>query len=738
MALSQDCIHCTIKRIIFNRDDFFITRCVDEKGNIFSAKGTMPNIREGAAVKMFGDWFEDKKWGRQFTFDYVEEEMPSTVQGMEKYLASALIKGVGPGTAKKIVEKFGENTKDVLDNHPERLLEIEGIAKKKMEMISASWKKNQAVSDLMIYFRQVGITITQGIKIYEMYGDRSKGLIESNPYIITEIDGFGFKTADSIAAKIGFDAEDPRRIEAGILYVMEALAQAQGHCYVPGNVLAKFTCDKLLYIKNYELAEKSIGKLIDNRKLRCDDAGDYYLPKYWYSEDLVSRRLCTLMKTATIAKITPADIKATIQKLDFELATAQKAAVEGAARHRVMIITGGPGTGKTTVTAAITSMYQKKGLEVLLAAPTGRAAKRLSEGNRGMKAQTIHRLLEAQHDGSFLRDRSNPIEGDLLIVDECSMIDIQLMSRLMDAVPDYLPIIFVGDPDQLPSVGPGNVLRDMIDSKVIPTFKLNVVYRQGEESGIVANSDNVNNGRSIDMPSVPAPYGKTPRELAEYIFKSGTETMFCECDEPERTANIINELTDVLTTKGGYSIDDVQVLAPMKEGSAGTKNLNKIIQDRKIPKGKTDYPAFRIGDKVMQIRNNYDKDVFNGDVGFVRKINRIDREMTVEFDKGKYVTYDVSELDELLLAYAITIHKSQGAEFSVVIVPVLTAFYVMLQRTLIYTAFSRAKTKLIVVGQKEAMNIAIGNAKSQNRLTKLSQNLQCPNGSRGAASLLPF
>jgi len=675
----------------------------------------------GEILKMQGEWANHPKFGEQFKVVHYKSLVPASVAGVEKYLGSGLIKGIGPVMAKRIVKKFEKETLDIIEQEVEKLTEVDGIGRKRIEMIKKAWADQKEIRQVMIFLQSHGVSSAYATKIFKTYGNESIEVVQENPYrLATDIFGIGFLTADRIAEKLGFAKDSERRAEAGILYVLHQLAD-EGHVYYPFQPLIN-KCQEILEV-DQKILSRALSSLNAEKKIVIDDLqekefkADYqavYLAKFHLSETNIAARLKALINAPkSIRPIDPDKALKWVQKqLDITLAPKQIDAVRRAVTDKVLVITGGPGTGKTTIVNAILKIFVKSGVKLLLAAPTGRGAKRMSEAT-GYEAKTIHRLLEYSiQKGGFQKNDQTPLRCDLLIVDEASMIDTILMHHLLKAIPPRATFILVGDVNQLPSVGAGNVLHDIIASGAVPVMELNEIFRQARESLIIVNAHKINQGL---MPA----FKPSGHKLADFYF--------IEQEEPEKVLGIILELVKERIPKrfGFDPIDDIQVLTPMHKGMVGAGNLNLELQNALNPGpdslsrgGKN----FRINDKVMQVQNDYEKEVFNGDLGRIVRINLEAQEVTIDFD-GKKVPYDYPDLDEVVLAYAISIHKSQGSEYPAVVIPILTQHYVLLQRNLIYTAVTRGKKLVVMVGSKKALAMGIGNDKTKKRYTHLRHRL---------------
>lgn len=704
-------LRCVVEHITYqNQENGWSVMKVKVKGydNLVTITGSLLDVPVGSVLLVDGDWRVDSKYGQQFVAQSWTEVMPATLYGIEKYLGSGLVKGIGPAYAKAIVSRFGLETIDVIENDIERLLEVPRLGKKRMEKIRESWEKQKDIKEVMVFLQGHGVSTTFAAKIYRKYEKESIAKVKDNPYqLADDIWGIGFKTADSIASKMGYEKNDPRRCRSGILYTLNELAE-EGHVYAEPEQLVEAA------VKLLEAEETAVRQALASMMEAKDVIADndvIYLPPFYYAENGSAKRLQSLLSdnslfNSDIAAEPEAEYSAKSGGIVYD--EVQQSAIQKALDSKVMVLTGGPGTGKTTTTQGIISAFNARRMSILLAAPTGRAAKRMTEAT-GMEAKTIHRLLEYNPMDGYKRNEENPLEGDALIVDECSMIDILLFYNLMKAIPSNMRLILVGDIDQLPSVGAGNVLRDIIDSRQIPVVRLTRIFRQAQSSRIVMNAHAINAGQ---FPNI----------------KNGLDTDFFfinQEDADEMVQLIIGLVRDRLPKKYGFPPKEIQVLTPMQRGTVGAGNLNIELQNALNPTGPSltrgGY-TFRQGDKVMQIRNNYDKNVFNGDIGYITAVDTNERTLTVNFD-NRPVEYDITELDEIVQAYAITIHKSQGSEFPVVVMPVTMKHFVMLQRNLIYTGITRAKKICVLVGTTKALAYAIRNQTVSKRNTKLKERL---------------
>ena len=737
-------IRCVVERITYQNPEngYTILKCrVKDYAELVPVIGNLLDVNVGSVLLVEGNWKVDTKYGKQFVAESWEETLPATVYGMEKYLGSGLIKGVGPKFAKRIVMKYGIDTFNIIEDNVGLLIEVEGIGHKRVQMIAESWERQKEVKNVMLFLQDNGVSTSYAAKIYKQYGNESIPTVKENPYrLADDIWGIGFKTADQIASKLGFEKNSFVRLRSGIMYTLSELSN-DGHVYAEKNQLIKAATELL------EAEEECIIMTMDEM-LRKEDLirekspiEAIYLPPFYYAEIGTASKLKKLAQTPATDRLWTGlmkarsesgkedlsiDVGAIEKRVGMTYDDVQRDAIRQAATAKVMVLTGGPGTGKTTTTHGIISAYKAYGLKILLAAPTGRAAKRMTEAT-GLEAKTIHRLLECKPPEGYQKDEENPLEGDVLIVDECSMIDIILMNSLLKAIPQNMRLILVGDIDQLPSVGAGNVLRDIIDSGSFPIVRLTRIFRQAQSSRIIMNAHKINEGKNPDISN-----GKD----SDFFFM-----------ENEDAEAVVPQIVELVKTKlpNYYHVDSkqIQVLTPMQRGVVGAINLNLALQEALNPtetevfmrgRGAVMMPkdtlrrsgfAFRAEDKVMQIKNNYDKEVFNGDIGIVESVNAEDRTLKVNFD-NRTVEYDISELDEIVHAYATTIHKSQGSEYPIVVMPVLMNHYVMLQRNLIYTGITRAKKILVMVGTKKALSYAIRNVTVMKRNTLLKERLFNP------------
>ncbi len=710
----MESIKGTIERIVFrNEENGYVVARISSNShdeNLTTIVGNIASINIGENYELKGEWTNNQKYGRQFSFkDYILI-LPTSLLGIKRYLSSGLIKGVGPATAERIVNHFGNKTLDILENDLKRLTEIEGIAEKRVEIIEKSWEEQKEIKRVMLFLQSYQITTGYAVKIFKTYGNAAIKKLEENPYcLINDVMGIGFKIADNIAQKLGIEADSPERIEAGIKYILQELAN-QGHCYGVKSEIIKFGSE--LLEADESLFEKALNHLNDGEEIIIQSE-KIWLPYYYYSELGICKKLIKLIEYPhQIININLKEkIKSIEEKYHITFAREQKKAINQVLLNRILVLTGGPGTGKTTTTLGLIELFKELKFNITLAAPTGRAAKKISE-TTGREAKTIHRLLKySPKNNTFFKNEDNPIHTDVIILDEVSMIDVILMNQLLKAILPGTFLVLIGDVDQLPSVGPGNVLKDIIESGVIPVVRLTTIFRQESRSLIIVNSHRINEGK------YPILKGEKERDF-----------YFLEEEIPQAAVRkIINLCTTRLPSK--YKIDpvvDIQVLTPMYKGEVGADNLNYQLREALNPKGtqiKYRDNIFRVNDKIMQIKNNYDKEVFNGDIGTINKINLEESTLEVSFYERK-VSYDFAELNELVLAYAITVHKSQGSEYKIVIIPVTTQHYLLLQRNLLYTGITRARDMVILIGTKKALWIAIKNNKTFHRNTLLQERLR--------------
>jgi len=705
----------------FNEDNNYLiarVRSKDEPGP-FSIVGHLTKVTPGELLRLTGAWVTHPKYGRQFQVETFDREMPATVNGIRRYLASGQIKGVGEVLAGRMVEAYGEKVLEILDTEPEKLLKVEGVGKKKLQEIKASWDAQHEVHSLLLFLQTHEIPTTYAGKIHKLYGSAAESRIRANPYELAyEIRGIGFKTADNMALRLGFAKDSPERIQAALVYVLFSLSE-QGHLFAPKDTLFEKTSAMLGPVEP-ELLEEGLGALEELKRVKVEALPGVGVEAAVYLRHLYALEVEIARRLFDLASHPGADLRGKVEKLlptlesaaKLQLSPEQRQAAVDACANKVFIITGGPGTGKTTITRMVVAALDKLALKVKLAAPTGRAAKRLAEAT-GMPAATLHRLLQSAPDGSFAVCEDNKLKTDVLLVDEASMLDARLCAHMLRALPWTSRLILVGDADQLPSVGPGNILSDILGSQAVGSARLTRIYRQARQSLIVVNAHRINQGQLPQTASGPAPE-------ADFFW--------VEQDDPALVRDMITGLVCERIPRA-YGLDamrDVQVLSPMHKGEAGTQALNEALRERLNPTGPEvarGLVRFRLGDRVLQTKNDYEKDVFNGDLGHIEDVDVEEGEVLVSFD-GRTVAYDRTELDELAPAYAISIHKSQGSEYPAVVVPILTQHYVMLRRNLIYTALTRARRLAILIGSRRAMLLGLRNASGDRRHTYLNYRLR--------------
>ena len=718
----------TLERLTFQNDDtgYTVARLIP-KGKTYEVTvvGTLSGVNVGELLHLQGSWTSHPQYGHQFEVRSFSVQYPATIEGLRKYLGSGLVRGVGPVTANRIVDHFGLEILNVIETSPQRLLEVSGIGKKRAGQIARAWEDQKLIKEIMIFLQGHGVSTSLAVKIFKQYGEKSIEVVRANPYqLARDVYGIGFRTADKIARQMGIALTAPERLQAGLLYGLSMLSD-EGHCFATRQQLLN-EAGPLLEVSQAE-CEVQLDALVAKDELFSEDMPDLgegvrgiFLPPFYLAERGVTSKLRRI-------QLAQRDRLSGFQGVEWEKAFAwlalqspieltkqQMEAVQMALTHKVSILTGGPGTGKSTITGSIIRMLQARKNSVLLSAPTGRAAKRLSE-TTGMEAKTIHRLLEFKPGASnvFLRDKENPLDADLVIIDETSMVDLLLMNHLLGAIDQGSHVLLVGDVDQLPSVGPGNVLRDLIASGVVPVTRLDTIFRQAEDSYIIVNAHRINQG---EMPVVS--------QKAKDFF------LFSEQD-PQKAADwVVDLVANRIPQKFGFSsATDIQVLSPMHRGSVGVAELNLRLQEALNPPGagKVEYRhgsrVFREGDRVMQIRNDYERLVFNGDMGKITEINLEDASLMIDYD-GRAVPCEFSQLDEVVHAYAVSIHKSQGSEFPVVVIPLLVQHYMMLQRNLVYTAVTRARKLVVLVGSRKAIAMAVKNNRIAERNTRLAKRMQ--------------
>jgi exodeoxyribonuclease V alpha subunit len=705
-----------IERVTFaSEDSGFSVLKVKAKGHrdLVTVVGTLPSVSAGEWLTAQGHWVQDREFGLQFRAEMLASTAPTTKEGIEKYLGSGMVKGIGPIYAKKLVDNFGEKIFDIIEKESARLEDVDGIGPKRRKKIKEAWAEQKVIRNIMVFLHSNGVSTSRATRIFKTYGEDAIEKVRSDPYrLAKDIHGIGFKTADQIAQKIGIPVDSLLRACAGLSHVLIE-ATGEGHCALPVELL-KEEAAKLLLVEDKIVTDALERTLASNDLVKETINGQdlIFLPHLKRAEEIIAARIKSLASSPSAFPAIDFE-KAVVwcqQKTGKELAPSQRDALKLALSSRVLVITGGPGVGKTTLLNSILLILRAKKVRPLLCAPTGRAAKRLSEAT-GLEAKTIHRLLEVQPGtGRFGRNEANPLDCDALVADEVSMLDVVLMANLLRSLPPKASLLLVGDIDQLPSVGPGMVLRHLIESKVVPVVRLTEVFRQAANSRIISNAHRVNAGR---LPEVPAKGGES-------------DFFFIEREEPDQIAATLVEMikTRIPSKFRLDSIRDIQVLCPMNRGSLGIRELNVRLQNELNP-AHADEPVvekfgwqFRLRDKVIQTENDYDKDVFNGDIGQVIKIDQVEREVTIRFDQRE-VVYDFGELDEISLAYAITIHKSQGSEFAAIVIPLAMQQYMLLQRNLVYTGITRGKKLVVLIGQRKALGMAVRNNRTENRFSGL-------------------
>lgn len=721
----SDTLTGEVRTVVYHNEEngYIVARVAskDEPSHI-TVVGVLGSLTPGESVELHGRWKQHPKFGRQFEADFYERVRPATEAGVIRFLKSSSIKGIGESIATEMVKEFGIDVLDILDDEPEKLLKIKGISKKKLEGIKESWSSQRDIKNLILFLHSHEVPPTYAAKIFNLYGTKAVTKISENPYELAyEIRGIGFKTADTMALKLGFAPDSPQRIEAALIYSLFSASERGGHMFTPKVKLIEDVA-KMLGDVDLDLINEGILSLEERKRVRVENLPEQnideavFLMHFYRFEREICKRLHGLISHPS--PVSREKVEETLpeveSELGFELSDEQREAVFEACVNKFFIITGGPGTGKTTITRAVVMTLKELGLKIKLAAPTGRAAKRLSEAT-GKRATTIHRMLQfTPEDGGFYYNEDQKLKADVLVVDEASMLDAQLCLAVLRAVPLTCRVIFVGDVNQLPSVGPGNVLSDLLDSGQVQSAVLNHIFRQAQESYIVVNAHRINDGQFPQPHPEEAPEADfywIPQESTQKVQDMIVQTV---CERiPER-----------------YGLDpmtDVQVLTPMHKGDVGTQKLNALLQDKLNPgngKGlKRGFVEYRVGDRVLQLRNNYDKEVFNGDLGRVMYINTEDNELTAEFD-GNIVHYELAELDELTLAYAVSVHKSQGSEYPAVVMPIVSQHYMLLQRNLLYTGLTRARKLAVLIGSKRAFNIGLNNVTAGKRFTNLRHRIK--------------
>lgn len=717
---SSQFLEGTLERLTYQNEEngYTVARLIPKgRTQEVTVVGTLSGVKVGELLHMEGVWTSHPQYGRQFEVRSFSVHYPATIEGLRKYLGSGLVRGVGPVTANRIVDHFGLDILDVIETAPHRLREVPGIGSKRADQIAQAWEDQKLIKEIMMFLQGHGVSTSLAVRIFKQYGQNSIEVVKANPYqLARDVFGIGFRTADKIARQMGIALNAPERIRAGLLHTLSVLSD-EGHCFATRDQLFAEAVP-LLEVSRTD-CETQLATLIKQDDLFEEDEA-IYLPPFYLAERGVTSKL----RRIQLAKRDRLD---GFQNLDWErafswlstqmpiqLTDQQQDAVKMALTNKVSILTGGPGTGKSTITGSIIRLLLARKCSVLLAAPTGRAAKRLSEAT-GLEAKTIHRLLEFKPGASnaFLRDKSNPLDADLVIIDETSMVDLLLMNHLLGAIDQGSHLLLVGDVDQLPSVGPGNVLRDMIASEVLPVTRLDIIFRQAEDSFIIVNAHRINQGQ---MP---------------IIAKNAKDFFLFSEKDPEKASDWVLDLVAkrIPSVFGFNSATDIQVLSPMHRGSVGVSELNQRLQEALNPPapGKAEYRhgsrIIREGDRVMQIRNDYDRQVFNGDMGRVISLDLEEALALIDFD-GRMVQAEFSQLDEIVHAYAVSIHKAQGSEFPVVVIPLLIQHYMMLQRNLVYTAVTRARKLVVLVGSRQAIAMSVRNDRITQRNTRLAKRLQ--------------
>jgi exodeoxyribonuclease V alpha subunit len=723
-----------VERVTYHAEDsgYTVARLkAPGERDLVTIVGRFPDIHAGQTLRLTGYWREHLKYGRQFQVTHAQETKPATLTGLEKYLGSGLIKGIGPVTARRIVAHFGLETLDIIEHSCSRLIEVQGIAEKRVAMVEKAWAAQQAIKEVMLFLRSHNVSTTYAVKIYKEYGDQAIAVVSKNPYqLATDIFGIGFVTADTIARNIGIAPDSDFRYRAGMLYVLQQAAE-EGHCYLPGQELIERVV-KRLALPDFPVDPTHIGELIvlmteDKQLITQPGYGGYadlaeerlcYAPAFYYTEQALASRLDAFANAPVSVDLTRVKrwtLRYT-EKRGITLSEEQRRAVELAASSRLLVLTGGPGCGKTFTTKTVVDLWRAMGKSILLAAPTGRAAQRLSEMT-GQEAKTIHRMLAFDPKTMQFRfNEENPLEAQALVVDETSMLDLFLAHSLFKAIPSEAQVLLVGDVDQLPSVGPGMVLRDLIESQQIPVVRLTQVFRQAAESHIVTNAHRIN-------------AGQFPRLVPTTKFDQ-SDCLWLEAPEPELGAEGIQHLvSEYLPTHGIDPVRQVQVLSPSTRGEAGTRQLNTMLQRVLNPPGtgKVELArggsTLRVGDRVIQQVNDYQREVFNGDIGTIASIDLEEQEVVVQFAE-RAVPYDYADLSEIALAWAVTVHKSQGSEYEAVILPLFLQHYLLLSRNLVYTGLTRAKKLAILVGPTKAIGMSVKRVTDRQRYTALADRLR--------------
>ena len=709
---SLDMVEGVVDRIVYESAEtgFFVARLRDKKTrDLVTFVGNVAAVSAGETIRIWGRWVNDPKFGRQLRMERYEIVLPNTVHGIEKYLGSGLIPGIGPEFAKRLVKAFGVDTLRIISEEPKRLQTVQGIGRKRAAQLCDAWQRQKAIQSIMLFLQGHGIGVNQAVRIYKRYGDKAVAVLRENPYrLAQDISGIAFKSADKIAEQLGVARNAPQRIEAGILYLLDRAGDS-GHVFERAETLVQEAGELLGVEEGAEVFERALAVLVAREQVvREDDA--VFLRRLWHAESDCAYLLRRLIATPGAKLVIQTDkaIQWVETTHSIRLSDEQRDAISTAIREKVLVITGGPGTGKTTVLNGILAIFHAKNVSMELAAPTGRAAKRM-EAATGREARTIHRLLEySPKEGGFQRNAARPLDADLIVIDEASMVDITLMQSLLLAIPKQARLILVGDVDQLPSVGPGNVLLDVIASQAVPVVWLKTVFRQAAQSGIIANAHRINKGQ---MPE----------------FNTTDFFLVQRKDPVKALETVVHLVTERMPAKFGFDPKrDVQVLAPMRRGEAGVTRLNEALQQALNPGAvPIQHRLFGCGDKVMQLSNNYELDVFNGDAGIVAVVDDELREVQIAYD-DRAVLYGFDDLDEVGLAYASTVHKAQGSEYPAVVMPVLTEHFLLLQRNILYTAVTRASKLVVIVGDPKAVALAVRNTKQTRRNTRLADRLSNP------------